>query len=181
MPTPEELDGLDAQEETQGKIEDLPDWAQKHIRELRNQAKERRLALKKAEEEAREREDARLAEAGNWKQLAEEAKKELARVKPYEDRATALDAIIRASNDALIAQLPEHLRKAVPLDYPPEKLHSWLEATVPILIKPNAPDLNQGAGGTGGGTKQTPQLTDDEKRIAKAFGLSEEDYAKNKE
>jgi len=52
---------------------------------------------------------------------------------------------------------------------------------VPILTKPIAPDLNQGAGGSGGGTKQTPQLSEDEKRIAKAFGLSEEDYAKNKE
>lgn len=181
MPTPEELDGLDAHEETQGKIEDLPDWAQKHIRELRQQAKERRLALKKAEDEAREREQIRLQEEGNWKQLAENAQKELARTKPYEERANALDAIIRARNDALIAQLPEHLRKAVPTDYPPEKLHSWLDATVPILTKPTAPDLNQGAGGSGGGTKQTPQLSEEEKRIAKAFGLSEEDYAKNKE
>jgi len=122
-----------------------------------------------------------LQEEGNWKQLAENAQKELARTKPYEERANALDAIIRARNDALIAQLPEHLRKAVPTDYPPEKLHSWLDATVPILTKPIAPDLNQGAGGSGGGTKQTPQLSEDEKRIAKAFGLSEEDYAKNKE
>jgi len=179
MPTQEELDGLDAHEETQGKIEDLPDWAQKHIRELRQQAKERRLALKKAEDEAREREQARLKGSGDWKQLAENAQKELSRVKPYEERATALDGIIRASNDALIAKLPEHLRTAVPLDYPPEKLHAWLEATVPILTKPQAPDLNQGAGGTGAG-KTTPQLSEDEKRIAKAFGLSEEDYAKNK-
>jgi hypothetical protein len=164
--------------ETNNSVDDLPSWAQDMIRGLRDEAASRRVALKKHEEEARQREQQRLAEQGQWKELAESRAKELSDLQPYRDRAEALETMLRDSNKHRIEQIPEDMRALVPTDYAPEKLASWLDANISRLTKPIAPRLD---GGASGGSGSTVTLTDEEKQVARATGMSLEDYAKYKE
>ena len=164
--------------ETNNSVDDLPSWAQDMIRGLRDEAASRRVALKKHEEEARQREQQRLAEQGQWKELAESRAKELSDLQPYRDRAEALETMLRDSNRHRIEQIPEDMRALVPTDYAPEKLASWLDANISRLTKPIAPRLD---GGASGGSGSTVTLTDEEKQVARATGMSLEDYAKYKE
>ena len=164
--------------ETNNSVDDLPSWAQDMIRGLRDEAASRRVALKKHEEEARQREQQRLAEQGQWKELAESRAKELSDLQPYRDRAEALETMLRDSNKHRIEQIPEDMRALVPTDYAPEKLASWLDANISRLTKPIAPRLD---GGATGGSGNTVTLTDEEKQVARATGMSLEDYAKYKQ
>ncbi|MEQ9027559.1 MAG: hypothetical protein RLP44_02490 [Aggregatilineales bacterium] len=160
------------------RLEDLPPQAQAYIKELRNEAAANRVAAKKAQEEASKREQARLAEEGKWKELADARERELAEASPYKERATTLEAMIRESNAGRIEKVREEMRGMIPTDYPPEKLSGWLDSNWGMLTKPTATDTDAGAGGGGG--KLTP-LTAEEKRVAERSGMSEEDYQKSKE
>lgn len=164
--------------ETNNRVDDLPSWAQDMIRGLRDEAASRRVALKKHEEEARQREQQRLAEQGQWRELAESRAKELSDLQPYRERAESLESMLRDSNKRRIEQIPEDMRALVPTDYAPEKLASWLDANISRLTKPIAPRLD---GGATGGSGNTMTLTDEEKQVARATGMSLEDYAKYKE
>lgn len=160
------------------RIEDLPQWAQELIRETRDEAAQRRIALKNEQEAARKREQARLAEDGKWKDLAEAREQELAGVKPYQERAEALEKIIRKSNEARIALVPEDMRGLIPTDYlAPEQLAEWLTANEDRLRKSPAPNIDAGAGG---GSGQAVRLTADEQAMAKAWGMTPEQFAQKK-
>ena len=78
--------------------------------------------LAKFQEEASAREQARLQEEGRWKELAEQRGKDLAALQPFQERAQNLETAIKAANEKLIAQVPEQMRKLIPVDYPPERL-----------------------------------------------------------
>jgi phage I-like protein len=122
-----------------------------------------------------------LEEQGNFKALAEQHAAEVARLKPVEERAAALEAIIRESNETRIKSVPDQMRNLIPTDYPPEKLQKWLNANEAQLVKPPAPNYDAGAGAGGsGGSGAAPKLTAEEKEIAAKMGMKEEDYAKAK-
>jgi len=161
--------------EQRGSIDTLPTWAQEMIRELRDEAAQRRLALKSQEEESRKRDQARLAEEGKWKELAETRFSELSKLQPYQERAETLEGIIRKSNETRIARIREELRGLVPTEYAPEKLSSWLDTNWERLTTKPAPDLDAGAGGSGGTTPV--RLTEEERQMAARFGMTPEQYA----
>ncbi|MDX2078566.1 MAG: hypothetical protein SFZ02_19195 [bacterium] len=177
-----EDNGLDAQQNGDDEIDlsTVDPRVKAVITKARREAAEWRTKLRALEKKASDAEQAQLKEQGKWREVAEQNEREALRLKPFEEGYTQITAQISEGNQKILATLPEHVRKAAPTDYPPEKLRVWLDTIAPILTKPPAPDLNQGAGGSGGSQQQIPQLSEDEKRIAKAFGLSEEDYAKNK-
>lgn len=119
-----------------------------------------------------------LEEQGNYKSLAEERAAQLAQLQPYQERATALEKIIRESNEARLRGIPENMRALVPTEYAPEKLQAWLNANEKLLTNPAPPQFGAGAGSA---TPQgQPQLTSEEMEMAKRFGLSEEDVLKAK-
>ncbi len=177
--------GLDAQKQQTGDsgageidLSTLPESVQTYIRSLRGEAAEKRKKLQALEAQMSEAEQKRLAEQGKWKELAEAREAELNKVKPYQTRAEALEARINANNKTRVERIPEHFRSLIP-QLSPEDLATWLDANEAILTKPQAPDLNQGAGGSGGGNI-APQLTAEELAIAKGMGVSPEDFAKYK-
>lgn len=152
----------------------LPPAAQRYIKQLRAEAADRRKQLATFQSEAQKREQERLIAEGKWKELADARAAELAQLQPYQTRATELEAIIKAQNEARVKQIPEELRSAVP-DYAPERLSSWLDANFAKLVRPVAPNLDAGAGV--GGVHGT-QLTDDQRAIARRMGMTDEQYAK---
>jgi len=170
--------GQDAQltnpSQQEGRIEDLPGWAQKAIRDLRDEAAQRRIALKTAQEEQQKR----LAEEGNFKSLAEQLRVERDGLKPYEERAKTLEMMIREANTSRIARVQEGMRSLIPTDYSPESLSKWLDASWELLTVKPAPDIDAGAGG-GGGTRAVI-LTAEEQALARRAGMTDAQYAQYK-
>ena len=147
------------------------------IRETRDEAAQRRIALKTEQEAARKRDQARLAEEGKYKELAETRAQELANLQPFQERAETLEKMIRTSNEARIEKVREDMRGLVPTDYAPEKLSGWLDANWERLLAQPAPNIDAGAGG---GSGQRVQLDSSEQELAKKMGMSPEEYTKFK-
>lgn len=120
----------------------------------------------------------KLEEDGNFAELAKQRAAEIAALKPVADRAAALEAIIRESNEARVKALPEAVRGLAPVDYAPEKLQTWLNANEALLKKPPAANYDAGAGAGGGGhDTAASKLTEEQRQIARRSGLTDEQYA----
>ena len=123
----------------------------------------------------------KLEEEGNYKTLLDQANAEIVALRAYQERATALEEVIRQGNQVLIERLPEDKRGIVPTEYPPEKLRTWLDVYVPVLMKAAAPDFDAGAGaGSGKEGSALPQLSEFEKQLAAAANMDEKTYAATK-
>lgn len=155
-----------------GNVADLPEWAQKALREAREEAAERRIALKKMTEAQQQR----LIDEGNFKALAEQRAAELAALTPIKERAETLEKMIRESNSSRINTVREDMRALIPDSLSPENLSKWLDVALPKLTTPAAPNIDAGAGAGNGGSR-TASLTDEEKRIAKRSGMTLEEFA----
>lgn len=162
--------------EATGTMAELPDWAREMVRQLREESKQRRMALREAQQKAATAERSALEQAGNWRVIAEQLETEKRELEQYRERAEALEARLNESNDARLKRIPVEWRSMVPTDYAPERLAAWLDANAERLMKPAAPTLDAGAGG---GVSQ-PALNDDERRMAQAAGMTNEEYAKAK-
>ncbi len=121
-------------------------------------------------------------EQGNYKALHEQSAAELATLKPFKERAEALDKIIRASNEERVKTIPDSKKNLVkPLMdvLPPEKLQEYLNANPDLFVKEPAPNYDAGAGGSGG-SRGEPKLTAEEQEMAAKMGMKPEDYIKAK-
>lgn len=167
--------GLDAstnapqQQQTPLRIEDLPEPVQKMIKDLRQEAAGYRVELKKFNELNQQR----MAEQGNFKELAEQRAAEIAALTPYREQAEMYEKTIRESNSSRIATLREDMRALIPAELSPLALSKWLDTALPKLTMPTPPNLDAGAGSGGGAT---PRLTDEQKQMAARFGMSEAQY-----
>ena len=134
--------------------------------------------LLKLREDQAQREQAALAEQGKWKELAEARALEL---KENASKLAGLDSIQETLKETLtsaLKELSEDARKLVPTELNVEQQLKWVATNRAILKKSAAPTLggNGRTGGTGGGSS-TPELTDEQKQMAKKFGMTLEDYA----
>lgn len=123
-----------------------------------------------------------LEEQGNYKALHDQSAAEAAALRPFKERTEALEKIIRASNEARIATIPDANKNLVkPLIdvLPPEKLQEYLNANPELFVKPDAPRYDAGAGGSGGGAAPV-KLTPEEMAMAKRFNVTPEEFAKIK-
>lgn len=156
-----------------GRLEDLPEAAQKMIKELRQEAASYRVELRKLQEAQQQR----LAESGNFKELAEQRAAELAALQPFKEQAETLEKMIRESNTSRINSVREDMRALTPVDYSPAQLAKWLDANLTRLTTPPAPNIDAGAG-QGGGTAVV-RLTDEQKQMAARFGMTEAQYVES--
>ena len=144
-----------------------------------NEAKkalEARLAQLEADQKAAT--EKQLAEQNKYKELYEgraadlaKAQQDAAKVSGYEETLTTVLA-------SQIAELPEDKRGLVPDELTTSQKLAWIAKNAAILKAPAPFDI--GAGRQGGGAPKTVTLTDEEKRMAQAFGYSEAEYAKNR-
>lgn len=153
--------------------ESLPGWAreereslQARLSEVNNESAARRHQLKEYEERI-----ARLEADRQERMTVEEKLKEAQAMadslRQFEERAKSLEDRIKASNQQRIEAIPEQQRSLVPVDeLSAEKLATWLDKNEALLRKPVAPQLDGGAGGSGG----TPNVmvTDADRRAAAA-------------
>ena len=189
--------GDDPQEKSKGNLpsdsdtvdlDSLPESTRKYISELRGESKDRRLEVKELKRQiaeiegklnqAEEAQKQDLEKKGDFEALSRRQEKELAELRLKVDRAERLEALFTERNTKMVERLPEHTRVLYPATLPPEKQAEWLENALTILITPAIPNMDGGAGGqTRNSSSTSAQLTADEKRVAAASGLTEEQYA----
>ena len=149
-------------------VNDLPDWAQKLIKDTRSEAAKYRKSVQEAETAAKAAEEAKLAEQGEFKALYEKAQAELAQAQEAAKAAqlSQLRTQIGTKHSlpqALIDRLQGEDAETIEAD-----ALSLLEA-----IPQSKPVLStDSAAGTNG--NPTPQYTaEDITRMANRYGLSE--------
>lgn len=184
--TPPDAGAPNSNNGQQGERADFSAWpaeAQAYIRELRQEAANNRRRAQELESamntertQVQEREQQRLAAEGNFRALAEQHERRAKALEPYEARARALEEKIAAGNAARIANIPETDQSLVPKGLSPEDLAAWLDTNYARLTARRAPNLDGGAGTGGNGATA---LTDEQRAMAKRFGLTEEQYRKN--
>lgn len=144
-------------------FDSLPPFWQEQFNSLRHENGKMRNRAKEIEQEARKREQERLAQEGKWRELAETRQKQLDELNPYRERAESLESMIRQSNETRVEMIPDEWKSVVPTDYSPERLSAWLDANLERLRTPKAPNLDGGAGGGGG---SSIKVTDEDRRAA---------------
>lgn len=126
-------------------VESLPAFAQKIIKDLRDENKKRREALDEAKRKA---EEDKLAEAQQWQTLAEKRAAELSEAQA---KITALDAVtarVIASAEAEIDKWPAEVKALRPAEASAAALLDWIDQARPLAAKLTAPPPAPGAGPT---------------------------------
>ncbi len=137
---------------------------------------EKRLdAIDKAQKEAEEK---RLAETNNYKELYEKQKVELEGLKPKAAVAEESEKVLLSVLESQIKEIPEHFRGMVPESLTTIQKLQWISQNKALLMKEKPFDI--GAGTLGGGATPAVDLTPEEIETAKKFGMTPEEYAKNK-
>ena len=134
----------------------------------------RLTAIEKANHDAEEQ---RLIEASQYKELYEKAKAEAEGLRPKASIAEESEKVLQSVLESQINELPESLRGLIPDMSTNQKL-TWLAKNKTLLMKEKPFDI--GAGKTGGGAPDTSSLSQEEIETAKIFGVTPEEYAKNK-
>lgn len=130
-------------------------------------------------EETRQKE---LAEQNRYKELYEEAQKQLEALKLVQSDAKRYRESFQTSLQTRLDSIPEERKHLVPEFDDPIKLSAWLDKALPDLsgpVKPQAPKLDGGSGGTTSPRMGT-SLTQDEIAFATAAGIPLDAYAASK-
>lgn len=167
----------------------LPAWArdsyqslQKQLKTVNDESAGRRHELDQVRQQLHsltETQKKKLEAEGKFQELAEQRAAEIAELQRYKEQAERYEKRFKDSNAARIGQIPEQMRGLVPTELSAEQVAGWLDRNWAMLTQRPAPDIDAGAGGSGGG-KKLPKLTDYERALAKAGGVSEEEYAEFK-
>lgn len=152
-------------------IDELPEWARKLVRELRQENAQHRTEKRAAEHAADEAERKRLADQQQWKELAEKLQADMAALRPQVDAAQAYRDTIAATVEARIKAVPEQMRSLVPAFDDPAKTLQWLDANAAVLSTPRPPQMDAGVGGD---TGKNIALTPEEMEMAQRMNIAPE-------
>lgn len=106
--------GSEPQEEEVQDVKKLPKWAQDQLAKANSEARERRIALKKQEDDAKAKEQTDLAAKQEWEKLANTYKGELATLKPKVEEATQLNELLAERINADIKAWPKEITDTAP-------------------------------------------------------------------
>ena len=123
----------------------MPAWAQKEIRDLREENKRRRQDAAAAKQRA---EEERLTEQQKWQELAERRAQELTAAHARIDELTAVSDRVMESANAEIAKWPDEVKSMKPADATAAGLLVWMETARPLVARLTAPAPAPGAGPT---------------------------------
>lgn len=139
---------------------------------------EAELARIKAERQAEA--EKRLVEQEEWKQIAEERGTKLEEAQRKAQKADSYEARAEARYEQVLKDLPDEVKNLIPEKYSTVDKLDWIDTNRAILTKPQAVQTGAGIRGAGGSSAPDFELTEAEKAMAKKFGMTEEEYAKNK-
>ena len=164
---------------------------EKRVKETNNESKARKeelRALKEAQEaEQKEADEQRraeqeaaqrvLKEQGKYKPLYEQAQKQMADLEAElelkKQRSESYEQVLVKAVEAQRQKLPEEIRDIVP-DLSPDQQLDWIAEWVDKLVRPAPPNVD--ADPKLGDTPKKLQLTETQKEVAKAAGMTEDAY-----
>jgi len=120
--------------------------------EVNRRAKEAERLAQELNQRLEQLEQTRLAESGNYQELAKREAERAKGLEPFKARAEALETLIRSQNEERIGQIPESMRPLIePLraSLPPEQLAAYLNSNWQYLQGRQAPNLDAGVSGGG--------------------------------
>lgn len=141
--------------------ESLPDWARSEIKQLKGEARERRLNAKAQDDAAKVQRDADLVEQQKFQQLAEERAAEIGRLKPKADQYDELSSLFEKQYTDEIKDWPKELLEMAPAaETPINQRLAWMEKAKPMAKKLMAPapsENGQGQRQPVGGNRRGPE------------------------
>ncbi len=162
-------------------LSSLPADVQRYIDELKAESIKHRRQVKAQEDAARKAEEQRLAEAQEWKTLAEQRAARLAELEAIREQADAIQEAFAASVEARLKDVPKELRASLiePIrsSLSPAAFAKWLDANEAIWKPKRAPQLDAGAGSAASSSGTTVRLTPEQVAMAQAMNMSQERYA----
>lgn len=184
MPTPDEIAAEAAKtaeankqaEETKNK--EFAPVPYSRFEEVNREKNELARKLKEREDAEKAETEKRLLEQQEYQKIAENRAKELADLKPKADKVEAYEKTLQEVLDAQVKDIPEDKRGLIPDELTTQQKLNWLAKNAAILKAPSAFDI--GAGKTGAGGNSAVTLSPEEIETAKKFGMTAEEYAKNK-
>lgn len=194
MLTKEQYDALKAKKESELTDEEKTSIAEYDVANTKNsehmipksrldeeitKRKELETRLADLEKTSKEAETKRLQEQNDYKTLFENANKELATLRPKAVIADESQKTMEGLLESQVASIPEAMRSLIPERLSVSEKLDYIAKNQALLSKQPAFDINAGKNGGSGGS--LPELTAEEQEVAKRFGYSQEDYAKNKE
>ena len=159
-------------------IKSFIEQQQAYVKKINHESASRRIELdqlKTQVEGLTEAQRKKLEDEGKYKDLYQQQSATLTDLQLKAERAEALEAQIKASNDAVIAQIPEHRRHLVP-DLPPEKLAVYLGRALPDLTAPPPTPPNLNAGDSTDGTKPVELTPEQEEQYQRGDFESRQQY-----
>lgn len=145
--------------------------------ELNARMKAAETETARLQSEMKSQRDKELTEQNKWQELAESRATELEKANAKAARTDELEAALLKTVDAQIETIPENMRDFVPSHGTPQERLAWINENAAKLTMPQAPEMDGGAGGKGGAKVA---LTSTELSIAKAAGMTAEEYTKIK-
>lgn len=129
-------DGAQPQTGAAGRVEDLPDWAQRELKEARQEAQRYRNERKQVEEAQAKAEEDRLAQEAQWQKLADQRKAKVEELTPKAELADKLSALVLEQYTAEITAWPEQVRNMAPGDEADvlTKL-DWMKRAKPLALQ----------------------------------------------
>ena len=134
-----------------GKVDELPDWAQGLIKELRSESAAVRKAKADADKAQQAEAEKRLAEDAQWKQLADQRQARLAELEPQAttqaERLAKFEAMLVTQLDAEIKDWPAELKSLDPgKDADLLARFDWLQKSRALAAKLTATTVSPGNG-----------------------------------
>ena len=120
------------------RVDQLPDWAQREIADLRKENANHREAKQKAADAATRAEEQRLEAERKFEELATQRQARIAELEPIADRYNALAAKLTAEMEAEIAKLPEEIKNMRPAGADLDDLIDWTERAKTLAAKMTA-------------------------------------------
>lgn len=104
----------DSHSQSETEISSLPEWAQREIRSLRSEAKDRRVRARDAEAAAKTAQEATMIEQNRYKDLAETRGQEIALLKPKAEQLEVLEAMFLKQYETETKDWPQDLLELAP-------------------------------------------------------------------
>ena len=143
------------------------------VNERRKQAEERLAALERAESERQQQ--AAIAR-GEHEQVIAQLRADLDAANAQLETGQSYRDALMASVQKRVESIPEARRSLVPGFDDPVKLADWLDNNQHLLVTPTPPPT--GAGLTGDRKPASMKLTPEQQKMARMFGMTDEEYAK---
>ena len=155
--------------------ENKPDGGSSELDKLRAASKSASAEAKQARKEKQtlqakleKMETDKAIEDGRFQELFQGSETENAKLRESVDELDGLREAMTAMNNDAISQLPEEMRVLVEDHWSPKETADFLAKAVPLLRRAPVPNVNAGAGGSGGvPPKPDVEITQAEKDAAK--------------